>query len=537
MSVRRTFGNRSQPRGAWPAAPLRLLLLTSVLALVAAACSFQDPEGGEGGEQGDTTFDIAIGIEPDTLDPIAQTTTTVQNILDYTVETLVKMDADAKLQPGLATEWEMAPDGSSYTFTLRDGVTFHDGTPFNAEAVKFNVERILNPDYTVPQRAAFTPIESVEVVDDTHVTFNLSRPSPILPDAFSQTIAGMISPDSANKQGNKPDAIVHPVGTGPYQFDSYKRGDRVTVKKYADYWGDKPHYETVNIRIVPEAATRESMVRSGQADMIILPPVSDLEALQNDENLEVILSDSWRSIFVAINNNEIKDPRVRQALNYAVNKQEMIDTLLFGAATQMDSPLTPRLKGYCKVGTYDYDPDRAKQMLQQAGVTSLNITMGTPSGRYMQDQEFAQAIVGYLKEVGVTAKLQTMEWPTYVEAITAAPDQQQFQAHVLGWSPSFPDASQQFDEFRKEAHPPEGLATSFYTNPQAQKLIDQGDVELNPERREQLYCEAAKIVWQDAPWIFLWTQNFPIVYSADVTGVNDLPNEKFDAVYARPADN
>ncbi len=483
-----------------------------------------------------SVFRIAVGIDPDTLDPVATTTTTVGNMIDYVVETLVRIDKEGNLQPMLAESWEVSDDGLTVTFHLRKGVKFHDGTPFNAEAVKFNIDRMLDPDVRVPIRAPYTPIESVEVVDEYTVKLNLKEPSAPLVNAFSWTTAGIISPASIDKYGNSYKSVVHPVGTGPYVFKERVKGEHITVEKFADYWGEKPYYDVVEFRIVPEAATRESLLLAGQVDLIILPPASDIPALQQNPDVEVLLAPSDRTIFIAINNLDpvLKDKRVRQALNYAVDKKAIIEKVLFGAADPMDAPMASSLFGYCKVGEYPYDPDKAKALLKEAGHEKLELNFIAPTGRYVQDFQAAQAISGYLEEVGVHAPVSTMDWPSYVATIVAPPEENKTQLHYLGWAPAYLDAAQQMLQFLSTYAPPNGLETSFYKNEKVDELILKAAKEIDPEKRKQLYCEASKIVWDDAPWIFLWVQRFPIVYSAKVTGVSYLPNEKFDALYARP---
>jgi ABC-type transport system substrate-binding protein len=532
MNHVRLGGSRSVRTNARVLVSLGITILLSI-----SACTFgEQPEQAGGG--GDTSeFRIVIGIEPDTLDPAGQTTTTVANMVDYAVETLVKIDKEGNLQPGLAESWEESEDGKTVTFKLREGITFHDGTPFNAEAAKASLERMLDPKVTVPIRAPFESIEEVVAVDETTLELRLATPNPALVDALSWTTSGIVSPESFEKSGNKYTTIVNPVGTGPYEFTNYRKGDSLEFTRFEDYWGEKPTYESVTMSIVPEAATRESQLLAGQADLIILPPVPDLQSLQNNEDVKVILAPSDRTIFIAMNNKDpvFKDVRVRQALNFAVDKDALIDNVLFGAADELDAPMDPALTGYCKTGTYDYNPEKARSLLQQAGAENLDITFGAPTGRYLQDIQAAEAISGGLKEVGVTAEIETMDWATYSTAVAEPAAKQNWNMHLLGWAPSFLDASMQMDQFQTSFHPPNGLGTSFYTNPKVTALIDRADRELDSDKREQLYCQASKIVWREAPWIFLWSQRFPIVHSSEVQGVSYLPNEKFDAIYAEPA--
>lgn len=508
-----------------------LAVLATTTLLAASACNFNEPS--KDGENTDKQFDIAVGIEPDTFDPAGGTTTTVANIVDYSLETLTRLDSEGKLQKGLAESWDLSADGLTATLKLRQGVKFHDGTAFTAQAVKVTLDRVLDPAVTVPTRSTFKPISKVEAVDDGTVKITLSRPYAPLFDALSTTAAAIVSPAAMDKQGNTYKRIEHPVGTGPYTFQSYKKGDRVTFQRYNDYWGEKPYYETVVFRIVPEAASRESLLLAGQAEMIILPPISDVQRLDTGKT-KVLLAASDRTIFIQIKTPRITDPRVRQALNYAVDKQAMIKTLLFGAADVLDAPMSNKLNGYCRTGSYDYDPAKAKALLQQAGATNLTVTMGTPTGRYLQDKEVAESIVNYLREVGVTAKLETMDWSSYIGQITAPLEKQKFDVHLLGWAPQFLDASFQMQQFESSNHPPAGLASSFYKNPTVDSLVKQASLEVDKTKRDKLYCDASKLIWDDAPWIFLWTQKFPIVHSRSVENISSLPVEKFSAIYARP---
>jgi peptide/nickel transport system substrate-binding protein len=271
--------------------------------------------------------------------------------------------------------------------------------------------------------------------------------------------------------------------------------------------------------------------------MIILPPVSDLEALRNNPDVNVILGESDRTIFIALDNNDplLSNPQVRQALNYAVDKQAIVDNVLFGAAKVVDAPMSSALFGYCPTGTYGYDPERARQLLAAAGAQGATLELLTPSGRYVQDQQASEAIAGYLREVGLNVNVTTSDWGAFIGRVNAAPSENTVDMHLLGWAPGILDADQQMQMFRSATHPPTGLGTAFYTNPRVEELLAQADTEINQDVRQQLYCDASKTIWEEAPWIFLWTQSFPAVHSADVTGISTTPTEKFDALYARPA--
>ena len=485
-----------------------------------------------------TTFRIAVGIDPDTLDPAQYTTTTVINMVEYMAETLIVTDKDGNPIPQLLTKWEISDDSLEYTFYLRKGVTFHDGTVMDAEAVKWNLDRILDPDVQVAIRGPFTAIEEVEVVDEYTIKLHLSQPFAPMISAFSLGTASIVSPASVDLEGNSYENIAQPVGTGPYIFKERVKGERIVVTRNENYWGEQPYYDEVVFRIVPEAATRESLLLAGQVDLIILPPISDLPALQQNPDVEVLLAPSDRTIFIAINTTDevLSDVRVRQALNYAVDKQAIIDSVLFGAAEPMDAPMAPALFGYCPQTSYEYNPEKAKELLAEAGAEGIELDFISPTGRYVQDFQASQAIAGYLSEVGVKASVSTMDWPSYIAAITTPPEENTQDLHFLGWAPAYLDSAQQMLQFDSSQAPPNGLETSFYSNSEVDDLLSAAGQETDPEARKDLYCQAAEIIWNEAPWIFLWAQRFPIIYRSDITNVDYHPTEKFYAIYARPAE-
>jgi len=313
-----------------------------------------------GSAVGQETFRIAIGVDPDTLDPQQSTTTTVDNIMDYVVEGLVTIDANGRTQPALATSWTTSDDGLTLDVELRQGVTFHDGTPFTSAEVVWTFERLLDPDVRNPRRGPIAAIESVEATGEHAVRFNLSEPAPYLVGALSMTTNVILPPSIVDVEGNSYENITHLVGTGPYRFVERALGENVVVERFDGYWGEMPYYEQVVFQVVPEATTRQSLVLAGQVDLAILPPTSDIPALEANPRTEVVLGPSNRTIFIAINNDDpaLDDPRVRQALNYAVDKEAIIQGILFGAAEPMDAPMADSLFGYEEVGMYPYDPER-----------------------------------------------------------------------------------------------------------------------------------------------------------------------------------
>ena len=488
---------------------------------------------------------IAIGVDPDTLDPMRQTTTTVSNIVQMVIESLGRVDQTGKVQPNLATGWQEAPDAMSWTFTLRTGVTFSDGAPFDAAAAKANLDREMDPNNTCPNCATLSrAVKSVDVVDPGHVKLEMTMAlaADVLLGLLSLNNFGMMSPKAIQKGTPTYAQQEQPVGTGPYMLKERVKGDHVTLVRNDTYWGKRPTYQEQVIKVVPDAATREALVRSGQAQVVLLPPISDLPSLQKDTTVKVLLASGDRSIFFVMDTVDKQQPllqnvQVRQALNYAINRDAIVKSTLFGAADPATAPMAPSIFGYCAVpNPYRYDPDQARSLLQKANASGLTISLIAPTGRYLQDWQAAQNVANDLRAVGVNVQgPRTLDWPTYLGTVNVPPARASVDVHLLGWAPQYLDASQAMQVFDPNLIPPHGLATSYYDNANVTALINKALVEPNRDVRAQEYCEAQKQVWNDAPWIFLWVQKFPIVYSAQVTGIGSVPTESFYTVYAQPA--
>ncbi|MFZ0214973.1 MAG: ABC transporter substrate-binding protein [Candidatus Dormiibacterota bacterium] len=519
----------------------RVLAVLALVALFVAACGGSASPQSSGPKQGGT-LTTAIGIDADTLDPAAQTTTTIGQMVGMMVETLVKYNAQGKVEPSLATSWSQSSNGLDYTFTLRKGVKFQDGEPFNAQAVKFSIDRLLSPNTYKAQPSVLRAIQSVTAVDDNHVKITLSTPFAPFVSAMTSVAAGIIAPNSVNAHGNTPAKIVYPVGTGPYEYGGRVQGDHVTMNRFDGYWGTKPAYKTQLYKVVPEAASREALAKSGQADVIYQPPANDLPALeQSGSGVHVILGPDDRTIQIIVNNQDpnnplLKNPMVRQALNYAVNKAAIVKNVQFGAATTVDSPAPSSVFGYCATGTYAYNPQKAKQMLQQAGAQGMTIKLMSPQGRYTGDYDTAQAVANNLRAVGLNVTVPNPpDWPTYVSTVDVAPSQASTDLHLLGWASTYLDASGVLTQFQKSNWPPAGLSTAYYDDPQVDALISKANSESSTSQRQQDYCSAEKKIWNAAPWIFLYNPKNPIVTTTGVKGIYGLPNEQFITTWATPA--
>jgi peptide/nickel transport system substrate-binding protein len=486
---------------------------------------------------------LAIDQDPDTLDPAGQTNPIVSSIVEHMAETLVRLQPDGNIGPGLARKFTQSSDGKSYTFELRPDVEFHDGSSLDAEAAAASLRRFLDPQLRVSMRAPFDAnlVDSVSPVDPLTLRISLKDRSRLFLQKLAATELAIVSPAHARAF---PDSFnEEPIGTGPYRFKERRKGESVVLERFDRYWGSKPTYPTIQFRIVPEVATRESLLLANQVELIIQPPLSDLPSLQKNPALKVIQTPTARSTFVAMDltlpgGTPLAIKKVRQALNYAVDRDGIIRSVLFGAAMPLDAPMTSSLVGYSRIGGYSYDPNRARQLLLEGGTPQLQLRLMHLTGRSLQETlaaQLAQALAGNLRDVGVDTELIGSDWASFLAAVSVAEDKGTAHMHLFQWAPALLDASQQMTQFMRSQWPPAGLATSHYWNPKVELLVSEAAREADDQKRQDQYAEAQRIVWDDAPWIFLWSPSFVMVHSARVQGVTALPTEKFSAAHAEPA--
>jgi peptide/nickel transport system substrate-binding protein len=477
---------------------------------------------------------IGIGADADTLNPQESTTATIQNILEFIYDRLYYQNEKAENVPMLVTGKSVSEDGLSWTFKLRKGVRFHDGTPFNAEVMKVNLDRLLDPKTRAPLRFYVGMIDSYDVVDDYTFRVHLKYPYGMLESIFSHTVTCPMSKKAIEESGDL--LSTHPVGTGPFKFGEWIKGERIVLVRNDDYYGRKPTLEKIIFRIIPEHATRTAMLRAGDLDMIELPQPPDVPALKSDPDLKVISKPSSRLMFIGFNNQKeiLKDKRVRQALNYAVDKETIVKKIMFDTANVLEGPMPAGYFGYYKCGRYAYNPKKAKELLKAANFPmEKTISMITPTGRYAFDKQVAEAVQAYLNDIGLKVELRTYDWPTY-NSITRKPvDQNETELFLMGWrNPILDPDILYMAAFHSSAWAPRGMNTLFYKNKEVDRLIEKARISQSPSERKQLYKKTSMILWDDAPMLFLYEPQYIIVYRKNVKGIKVYPMEKFDPVYA-----
>ena len=456
--------------------------------------------------------------EPKSLDPAAVTAVNDFRILVNVYEGLTRYKSGTlEVEPGLAESWEISEDGKTYTFKLRDGVTFHDGTPFNAEAVKFNFDRMLDENHPFhdtgpfPLAFFFSAVEKTEAVDDMTVKFTLNAPyAPFLSNLAYPT-GLMVSPEAVKANGA--DFGRNPVGTGPFKFAEWRSNEAVVVERNENYWGENAGTQAVVFRPITDANTRVAEMLAGGIDMMVEVPPTSLGQFEGDGYTvhEQAGPHVW---FLILNAKEgpMADKRVRQAANYAVNKEAIVNDVLEGTATVAAGPTPPAFAWAYneELDPYPYDPERARELIAEAGAEGAELTFYvTEGGSGMLDPiPMGTAIQADLEAVGFDVTIETYEWNTFLGEVNPGLEGKADMAE-MAWMTNDPDTLP-FLALRSEAWPDQGgFNSGYYANEKVDELLEEARVATDQDRRAELYKEMQAIVQEDAPWVFVanWKQN------------------------------
>ncbi|NNG00597.1 MAG: glutathione ABC transporter substrate-binding protein [Desulfobacteraceae bacterium] len=475
---------------------LGLLALILVTALVAPC----------GASEGGKTIIFALGAEPVRLDPPNQTDNPSEMVVRHVHDNLVEFTETGDIKPVLATSWDTSEDGLTWNFYLREGVKFHDGTPFNAQAVVVNINRNIDPEKRTKRTSLYEPfIASAEAVGEHTVRLHMKLPFGALLAHFAHGAGGMVSPKALEEQGDK--LALNPVGTGPFVFKEWVPGDRIVLVGNKDYWKGAPKVEKVVFKPVPEAGARVMMLETGEADVVFPVPLIEVDRLKKAKNIKVFNGKTARTIYIGMNvkKSPFGDTRVRKAVNYAVNKNAIVKNILNGMAIPSQSMLGSLVWGYSPAGQYEYNPKKAKELLAEAGFPDgFETTIWTPEGRYPMDAQIAEAVAGQLQKVGIKVKIQKMEWATFLKSLSQGPEEAKQEMFLMGWSPSTGDADWVVRPlFHSGQWKPKGSNRFFYANPELDKYIEAGMRIADPAKRREVYADAQRVLFEDPPWIML----------------------------------
>jgi ABC-type transport system substrate-binding protein len=478
------------------------------------------------------TLTIASGTDVENLNIHLVTASPSYSVLEHIYETLFYMNPEGELEPLLAESMEPG-DGNTFIVRLRQGISFTDGTPFNADTVKANLDWVLNPDNGAPFRFLIVNIEEVAVIDEHTVELRLDGPFAPLGAHLSHGALAMMSP-ALLEQG--PEFMAeNAAGTGPYMLESWRRDEAVTLRRNPDYWGDQPAIETVVFRVIREDGARLVEIEAGTVDVAVRVPPAEAARLEADPNINVITTPGLRTIYIFFNVTEepFTDVRVRQAVNYAVDVEAIVRDLFDGAARVSDAPFAPPIFGYSAQEPYARDLERARQLLDEAGIAQgTRVVLYHPTGRYIQDALVADAVRAQLREVGLDVELRTLEWPQYVPHVRRTQPENDIQFAMLGWGVPTVDADYAlFALFHSTEHPP-GFNGAFYSNPRVDQLLDEARTNPDADARLRAYDEAIRIIWEDAPWLFLYSEVQITAIRTNVNGFIVHPDESLIATEA-----
>jgi peptide/nickel transport system substrate-binding protein len=482
----------------------RVLLLTAALFLLGLNFAY--------GADKDTIV-IAQGVDPTTLDPHNHYETPAFNVCLNLFDTLLQRNDQVKIEPLLATSYRIVND-STWEFDLRKGVKFHNGEDFDAQSVKFSLERMIDPKNKLRQVQVGQYLDHVEIIDPYKVRLITKKPYPAL-DATLCTVGAMLPPKYVQEKGAAHIAL-NPVGTGPYKFVRWTKDDQIVLQANENYWRGAPRIKKAVFRPIPEATTRVAGLQTQELDLIVnIPP--HLERLMNWKGRSFVSKvPSVRVIFLAFDNlkgGPAADLRFRQAVAQAIDLDTIIKKVLEGNAIRLGSPLTQYHFGYDPaIKPYDYNPEKAKKLLAEAGYgQGVDFVVNSSNGRYLNDKDIAEAVVGDLRKVGIRASVKLHEWGNYVTMTarqTAGP------LFLLGWGNTSFDADGSLYVLLRT-----GQVLSSFTSSRVDSLLDQGQATMDQKKRQQIYSEAGKVLKEEAAWAFAYQQ-------VDIYGVNERVNWK-----------
>jgi peptide/nickel transport system substrate-binding protein len=473
----------------------RLLVLFSLslaLVLFLAACGPSGP-----GEEVRDTLVVGQGADPVSLDPHATNDQPSSRVARQIYETLVLQTEDLELQPGLATSWDQVDD-LTFEFTLKQGVKFHNGEELKASDVKFTLERALTSAFI---GHIVGRISAVEVVDDYTVRVITATPFAPLLTHLAHPATGILNQKAVEAAGE--DYGENPVGTGPFKFVSWTIGDRVELERFEDYHGTPAKMKFVTIRSIPDNTVRTIELETGAVDIAYDIQASDVNRVSNNAELTLLRDANLSTTYIGFNVDKapFDDVRVRQAINYAIDMEAVVNAVYSGVGSPANGPLGPNVFGSKQdlVG-YGQDVEKAKELLAEAGLADgFTTTLWTNENQARMD--IAEIVQDQLAVVGIVVTIEVVEWTQYL-ADTAAGEHDMF---ILGWTTVTADADYGlYALFHSSAVGTAGNRT-FYRNTQVDELLDLGRTTLDVNERLAAYQEAQQIIRDDAPWIFTWT--------------------------------
>ncbi|WP_108839095.1 ABC transporter substrate-binding protein [Tateyamaria sp. Alg231-49] len=460
-----------------------------------------------------TDITVAMQLEPPHLDPTSAAAGAIDSVLYSNVfEGLTRFMGDGSVVPGLAESWEISDNGLTYTFSLREGVTFHDGTTMDAEDVKFTLDRILDEESANAQKALYAAISGVEVVDPSTVRVTLSEPNGNMLFNLAWGDAVIVAPESIENIKQQP------IGTGPFKFDSWTQGDSIEISQYGDYWGEQPALTEATFKFISDPTAAFAAMMAEDVDVFTgFPAPENLPQFDADPRFQVLIGSTEGETILSTNNKQapFDDVRVRQALAHAIDRQAIIDGAMFGYGTPIGTHFAPHNPAYVDLtGESAFDPDKARALLAEAGMPDgFETTLHLPPPSYAR--RGGEIIAAQLAEVGITAEIINVEWAQWLETVFRGKN---FGLTIVSHTEPM--------DIGIYANPDYYFQ---YDNPAFQELMSTLNATTDPEARNSLMAEAQQIIAGDAVNGYLFQLAQLSVAKADVQGLwTNAPTQATD---------
>ncbi|MBK9703182.1 MAG: glutathione ABC transporter substrate-binding protein GsiB [Betaproteobacteria bacterium] len=477
----------------------------------------------------DVVFAVASTFT--TTDPYDANDTLSQAMAKSFYQGLYGFDKDMKMIPVLAESHEVTKDGLVYTFKLRKGVKFHDGTDFKADAVKANLDRVTNPDNKLKRYSLYNNIAKTEVVDDYTARITLKTPFSAFVNQLAHPSGVMISPAALKKYGK--DIAFNPVGTGPFKFVEWKQTDYLKVAKFDGYWKKGlPKVDTITWKPVIDNNSRSAVMQTGEAHFTFPVPYEQVDTLKAKADLEVVAAPSIVHRYMSMNvqHKPFDNPKVRQAINYAINKEALAKVAFNGFAFPAEGATPGGVAYHVKTGPWPYDVAKAKALLAEAGYPNGFETELWSAYNHSTAQKVIQFLQQQLAQVGIKAKILALEAGTRVEKVESwqDPATAPIRLYYVGWSSSTGEADWALRPLLYgESAPPRLFNTAYYKNAKVDAAIKGAQLTTDSAEKAKLYKEAQEEIWKDAPWAFLVTERLLSVNNKKLSGVHVMPDASF----------
>jgi glutathione transport system substrate-binding protein len=473
---------------------------------------------------------IAVGSNFTTLDPYDANDTLSQAVAKSFYQGLFGFDKDMKLVNVLAESSDASKDGLTYTIKLRSGIKFQDGSDFNAEAVKVNLDRASNPDNHLKRYNLFKSIATTEVIDPLTVKITLKQPFSAFINTLASPAAAMISPTALKKYGKE--IGFHPVGTGPYELDTWNQTDFVKVKKFAGYWKKGyPKLDTITWRPVVDNNTRAAMLQTGEANFAFPIPYEQAKLLEKNSKLDLVTSPSIMQRYISFNVTQkpFDNPKVREAINYAINRQALVKVAFAGYATPATGIVPPAIQFAQTYPAPEYNPAKARELLKEAGFPNGFTTTLWSSHNHSTAQKVLQFTQQQLAQVGIKATLTAMDaGQRAAEVEDKGQKESGVRMFYTGWSASTGEANWALTPlFATQSWPPTIFNTAFYSNAKVDSDLADALKTTDGEKKAALYKDAQDIIWKEQPWVPLVVEKLVSANTKNLKGFYVMPDTSF----------